>query len=175
MFSVAQSDKSAVYDKIDTEKVQNFCSKIKNTCKLEKPFDLILTLIDNIKQFIGTQKVMIVPIDPYLVRILTSKSLNSKERLSLIHHIEFIDSGSGLNKKLTCIAKSEEEKANTLIIDSISTYSEKEIFIEGPTVAIVIWHNKSDANPFMVIQCELGGSTSENQQQVSSQPNYHCH
>ena len=74
LFSVAGSEKAAmVNDKIDNEKIQNFLQKIKNTCKLDKPFDLVLTLIDNMKMFIGCQKVMVVPIDPYFVQILTSK------------------------------------------------------------------------------------------------------
>ena len=111
--------------------------------------------------FIGCHKVMIVPIDPFFVKVLTSKQLNSKERLSLVHNLDFLDKGSGSNKRLISVTKSEEEKANTLIVDSITTYTDKEIFLEGNKVAILLWHNKQELTPFMAIQFELPGSDNQ--------------
>ena len=54
LISVAGSEKAAmITDKIDIEKIHNFVQKIRTTCKLDKPFDLVLTLIDNVKMFTG--------------------------------------------------------------------------------------------------------------------------
>jgi len=52
--------------KVDIEKMIVFFNKIKNTCRLEKAFDLLLSFIDNVKMYINPSKIMIVPIDPYL-------------------------------------------------------------------------------------------------------------
>lgn len=73
--------------------------------------------------------------------------------------LDFVDRVSGLSRKLVCISKCEEERSNNLIIDTICSYTENEIFIEGNQVAVVLWLDKDEGHPFFVVQFELPAST----------------
>ena len=143
--------------KVDLEKMIIFFNKIKNACKMEKPLDLLLSFIDNVKMFINPKKIMIVPIDPYLQHVVTSKKLNTKEKFVYLNRLEFMDQHLGYTKNLVSIAKSPEEKCDNLLIESIATREIQEIIVNQNTVSLVIWHNKEDTSqPFFILQYEMG-------------------
>jgi hypothetical protein len=73
-----------------------FSLKIAN--KQEKNLDLALSFLEVIKQFLNCEKVFLIPIDLQFQSNIISKKDNSKEKLQLVHELEFQDKFTGIKK-----------------------------------------------------------------------------
>lgn len=100
-------------------------------------------MLEIIKSFSKCEKVMIVPIDSYMQQVLTSKKLNTLEKLQYTREFDFMDDFTGATRKLYGVAKTSNDMCPDLILKSIVNLDHQpEINFEKSKVAITIHHDK---------------------------------
>lgn len=70
---------------------------------------MALNLIDHVKNFLGCQKVMIIPLDYLLGSIMTGKQFYTPEKLQCVHSIEYCDKADGESRKLAVVVRNEDD------------------------------------------------------------------
>ena len=70
---------------VNVNKLTKFFHQIKMANKYEKALDIALSIVDQVKAFLGCSKVMLIPLDYFFGMLITSRSINGKEKLAFVH------------------------------------------------------------------------------------------
>jgi hypothetical protein len=108
---------------VNVNKLTKFFHQIKLANKQDKALDIALSIVDQVKTFLGCSKVMLIPLDYFFGLLITSRQINGKEKLGFVHQLDIKDKVDGETKSLAAVVRSPSD-THEIIFDSIIDPSE---------------------------------------------------
>jgi hypothetical protein len=138
---------------VDVNKLTKFFHQVKLASRQEKALDIALSLVDQVKAFLGCSKVMLIPLDYFFGLLVTSKQINSKEKLQFIHQLDVKDNKNGDTKSLAVVARSSID-VHDILFDSFEDRSDPIFKVKENRMGILFRQSTSKAGPFFILHVE---------------------
>lgn len=117
--------------------------------------DYVLGLLEEIKVYFGCEKVVFVPINPFLKKILL-KAAQEDSRSCHVFKLDFIDRVSAEKLKLPVVARSDQDMVRGLILESIDDkYTGQNVIVTPRRMALLFRSYRGSYENMFAIQAEF--------------------
>lgn len=129
-------------EKVKVQNLEKILHQFKLASRIEKPMDLVLHLIDQVKLLFGCTKVTFMPVDFYTASLVTTNL--SREKRNYLRVVTMKDESDNSQQSITAVSRTQEELCDKVLFKSLKNLtSDIKLAGSGTQFAILIRQSTS--------------------------------